>query len=69
MDNTYLTVIKHTISLSHQLGKKVVAEGVESKEQFDALKNIGCDYIQGYYLSKPLPPDELMNYYSAEVNY
>lgn len=69
MDNTYLAVIKHTINCAHQLEKKVIAEGVERKEQFDALKNMGCDYIQGYYLSKPLPPDELMNYYSAEVNH
>lgn len=46
MDNTYMTVLKHTISCTHQLGKKVVAEGVERKERLDVLKNMGCDYIQ-----------------------
>lgn len=41
------------IELSHQLGLKVVAEGVEVREQLDYLRKNGCDYIQGYYYSKP----------------
>ena len=35
-----------------------VAEGVENEEQYKLLKNIGCDIIQGYYFSKPLPAEE-----------
>jgi len=38
---------------------KVVAEGVETKDQLSILKERGCDYIQGYYFSKPLPANEV----------
>lgn len=44
---------QHIITLSHQLGLKVVAEGVEVKEQLDYLRLQNCDIIQGYYFSKP----------------
>jgi EAL domain-containing protein (putative c-di-GMP-specific phosphodiesterase class I) len=44
---------RNIIELSHQLGLKVVAEGVEVKEQLDYLRNYECDYIQGYYYSRP----------------
>ena len=46
------------IDLAHHLGMKVVAEGVETKEQAEFLKNYGCDFLQGYYFSKPLPQEE-----------
>ncbi|WP_071394611.1 EAL domain-containing protein [Bacillus tuaregi] len=49
-----LQITKATIQLAHQLDMKVVAEGVENKKQFDILQEHHCDYIQGYYLSKPL---------------
>ncbi|MDD2362013.1 MAG: EAL domain-containing protein [Oscillospiraceae bacterium] len=65
-ENTYKLVIKYTIGSAHRLGRKVVAEGVETKEQFDILKNIGCDYIQGYYISKPILPDELEDYLASK---
>ena len=48
------------ISMAHTLGLKVVAEGVETEEQLSFLAGHGCDQIQGYYLAKPLPADELM---------
>ena len=46
------------IELAHRLGMKVIAEGVETKEQKDFLKNYGCDYLQGFYFSKPVPREE-----------
>ena len=46
------------ISIGHILNLKVISEGVETQEQLDTLKNIGCDYIQGYIWGKPLPPEE-----------
>ena len=46
------------IDMAHFIGLKVVAEGVETKEHLDFLTEHGCDYIQGYYFSKPLPEDE-----------
>lgn len=46
------------ISIGHLLDLKVISEGVESPEQVKVLKDIGCDYIQGYVWGKPLPPEE-----------
>lgn len=48
-------LLVHTIALSKELGICVTAEGVESQEQVEFLKNIDCDSIQGFYYSKPLP--------------
>ncbi len=46
------------VSMAGSLLLDVVAEGVETIEQLDVLRDMGCDYIQGYYISKPLAPDE-----------
>ena len=46
------------IEMSHHLSLKVVAEGVETKEQFAFLEQNGCDLVQGFLFSRPLPPDE-----------
>ncbi|NQY88055.1 MAG: GGDEF domain-containing protein [Colwellia sp.] len=58
-DNVLVATI---IAMSKSLGKKVVAEGVETKEQLQQLTELGCDYIQGYYFSKPLPSESLVSY-------
>lgn len=50
--------LRYSIGLSKQMNIKVVAEGVETKEQFDYLVAQGCDMIQGYYFSKPLSRDQ-----------
>jgi len=47
------------IAMAHNLGLAVVAEGVETHEQFSALRRLGCDVAQGFLLSRPLPPAEL----------
>ena len=51
-------LLVHTIALAKELGICVTAEGVESQEQVEFLKNIDCDSIQGFYYSKPLPLTE-----------
>ena len=51
-----------TIALAHNLGLTVVAEGVETEMQRDYLMEHGCDYLQGYYFSKPLPADEISRF-------
>lgn len=45
------------IAMAHHLGLKVVAEGVETKQQWQFLRDRGCDYAQGYYLGRPMPQD------------
>lgn len=54
-----VAIIKAIIAMAHSLQLGVVAEGVETKEQMDFLKNEGCDQIQGYFYSPPIPIDEL----------
>lgn len=53
------TIVRSTIELAHNLGLRVVAEGVEDAAVFDALAGIGCDVVQGYFLSKPAPAEIL----------
>ncbi len=55
-------IIDMVISFGHKINAVVTAEGVETKEQCDYLEHQGCDLFQGYYFSKPLMPDELINY-------
>jgi diguanylate cyclase (GGDEF)-like protein len=52
------TIVQSTIDLGHNLGLKVVAEGVETAEAYSTLASLGCDYAQGYFLSRPLAPDK-----------
>jgi diguanylate cyclase (GGDEF)-like protein len=47
------------IDLAHRCGMKVVVEGVETAEHQKLLRNLGCDYLQGFFLARPLPPDQL----------
>ena len=47
-------VVENVIKMAHRLGLLTVAEGAETNEQFRILKSLGCDFIQGYYFSKPL---------------
>ena len=50
-----MAFIKLIVDLSKTIGTKIVVEGVEHKEQFELLKSLGVDYIQGYYFGKPVP--------------
>lgn len=53
-------LLRHVIELAHFKGMKVVAEGVEDKTQLEFLRSLKCDYIQGYYFSKPLDFEDSM---------
>jgi EAL domain-containing protein (putative c-di-GMP-specific phosphodiesterase class I) len=61
-DKSDATIVKATIQLGHNLGLKVVAEGVEDKETYSALKDMGCDILQGYYISRPAPAKDFMDW-------
>jgi EAL domain-containing protein (putative c-di-GMP-specific phosphodiesterase class I) len=56
------------IEIGHSLKQKVIAEGVETKEQFDFLRKHGCDIIQGYYFSKPLAAVEMTEFLKADYD-
>jgi EAL domain-containing protein (putative c-di-GMP-specific phosphodiesterase class I) len=58
-DQNDAQIVRSTIDLAHNLGLKVIAEGVESLEVWDRLTALGCDEAQGYYMSRPLPASEL----------
>ena len=53
------TIVETVISLAHSLGLKVIAEGVDAEEQAALLAALGCDQMQGYLISKPVPPDQI----------
>ena len=55
-------IVRATIDLAHNLGLKAVAEGVESQEAWDKLRKLGCDSAQGYFMSKGLPAEKLMEW-------
>ena len=59
-----MELVRCVITLSHVLGKVVIAEGVETAEQLDLLREMKCDRVQGYYYSKPLLPHEFEEYYA-----
>lgn len=61
-------VLSFIISLSKWLRLPTVAEGVEKREEFDLLRSMGCDYIQGYYFAKPMPVDEFETYLAASIS-
>ncbi|MEN8260136.1 MAG: EAL domain-containing protein [Pseudomonadota bacterium] len=52
-------IVNATINLAHNLGLAVTAEGVESADVMEQLKSYGCDVVQGYYISKPMPYEEM----------
>ena len=60
-----LAIVKTIIALAHELNRKVIAEGVETKEQLSILRSLGCEYAQGYLFAKPLPQEEAGNLLAA----
>ena len=57
--NKEMKLVELVLDIAKNLGVPVVAEGVETEEELNMLKAAGCDIIQGYYFSKPIPPSEM----------
>jgi EAL domain-containing protein (putative c-di-GMP-specific phosphodiesterase class I) len=55
-------IVRSIIALAHNLGLKVVAEGVETKDAWVMLSVLGCDQSQGFHMCEPLPPDVLVEW-------
>jgi EAL domain-containing protein (putative c-di-GMP-specific phosphodiesterase class I) len=58
IDEQSSEIVKSVTALAHNMKMRVVAEGIESKEHCVMAKDFGCDYGQGYFFSRPLPPEE-----------
>jgi diguanylate cyclase (GGDEF)-like protein len=63
-----IEIVKATISLAHSLHIMVVAEGIETEQQYQLLKSYGCDFGQGYYIAKPLASEEAAIFMGYEPN-
>ena len=61
-DKVAMMVLKHTIRMIKEVDKKIVVEGVETEEMVDLLVAEGCDYLQGYYFSKPIPQEQYLEF-------
>ena len=68
-DKEALAIVKTCILLGHELNMYIVAEGVETRAHLDLLKQMGCDFAQGYYVAAPMPGDDLSEWVkSRELN-
>ncbi|GEM_PF-6603811 len=61
-------IARAVINLGHDFGLKVVAEGIESSESFEILKELGCDVGQGYYIAHPMPIDQFLLWVKENVD-
>jgi EAL domain-containing protein (putative c-di-GMP-specific phosphodiesterase class I) len=59
--------VRCTVDLGRNLGLRVVAEGVEDQGTWHELDALGCDAIQGFYVSRPVPPDDLITWLQQQV--
>lgn len=67
-DSKLHELFEKLLLMFHSLNIQVVAEGVETKEQFDFLKSIGNDYIQGFYFSPAIKTEEFVRYLEDNMN-
>jgi EAL domain-containing protein (putative c-di-GMP-specific phosphodiesterase class I) len=59
-------IVRSTIELAHNMGLRVVAEGIETREIYQQLRVLGCDEAQGYFMSRPLPATEMEEWLEAQ---
>jgi EAL domain-containing protein (putative c-di-GMP-specific phosphodiesterase class I) len=67
-DADMMTIVRSTIELGHNLGLKVVAEGIEDAKAYALLRGLGCDFAQGYYISPPMPAEALPDWLNGSVS-
>ena len=66
-DEKDLRLVELILDIARNLRMPVIAEGVETESQMTLLKNAGCDFVQGYYFSRPLPPEEFEAFIARET--
>nr|WP_323130855.1 EAL domain-containing protein [Sinorhizobium medicae] len=62
-----VAVVQSIVGVAHAKGLRITAEGVETEEQSEILRNLGCDELQGFHLSKPVPKSSLRQLLGAET--
>ncbi len=62
-------ILRHTVEMLRSLNKKIVVEGVETAAMVKLLSDIGCDFLQGYYFSKPVPADDFVSFLAVNDVY
>jgi diguanylate cyclase len=67
-DGRNAIMVRSTIEMAHQLGMKVVAEGIEDEACLCALREMGCDTAQGYWISRPISADAVVSFMEARVD-
>jgi DNA-binding NarL/FixJ family response regulator len=67
-DTVNTAIVASVISLAHAMNLEVVAEGVETLEQLERLRTLGCDFAQGYFIARPMPPAEIDDYLAADAS-
>jgi diguanylate cyclase (GGDEF)-like protein len=66
VDKGAAAIVNTVIRLAHTLGHKVIAEGIEARDQLDQLNDLGCDFGQGYLIARPMPAEEVAGWVRAE---
>jgi EAL domain-containing protein (putative c-di-GMP-specific phosphodiesterase class I) len=66
-NQTDAALVGAVISMARRMSLRVVAEGVETQEQFDYLRSLKCDIAQGYYISKPVSADEAAEFFKSKI--
>jgi len=62
-----VAIAKTIVAMAQALSLSTVAEGVETAEQLELMKSLGCNQIQGYYFSRPLPPEDFLSFYRTHL--
>lgn len=62
----FSSIVSATARLAQEIGLIITAEGVENKETLSALKKLGCEKAQGYYIGKPMPLDEYIKWHFTD---
>lgn len=65
-DEKSITIVRNSIHMAHQLGLKVLAEGVESEEVYDFLLKSGCSEVQGFLMARPMPLEQLLSFLQVD---
>ena len=62
------TILEYSVRMMQSIGKQLVVEGAELRDMVEVLEEMGCDFIQGFYFSRPLPENEFVRFIEKQNN-